>query len=676
MRNVIIVVLGIVLIVLLVIFNYKTKNYFDNKNRIDNNLQQLKSYELELNYDVLKISFFFYTNLDNIKNDETKIDYILNLLEKEPSIRNDKQLYEEFKEYKKAISNKIDESYKFETNAIPVKNANMYLIKLLGNCNNNLINNKNYTVYVNKILSNILFFKNTFDKSFIVDLNKNINILKSFKLNKEDEKFNTIFIKNVNIMNSYFPKYNNYLNEILNSKSMNKLKKLHKDFLEKSNKKLIVITLVSFLLIGFIIFVMILVLYLFYKVDKENELLEKLSITDDLTGLYNRRKFQDDNKNIQNPILLIVNIDRFKYYNELYGIEVGDFVLQEVAKIIGILLCKTDVYIYRLGADDFGILGQKNKIDAEKLSKAIINYFKNNIIEFNNLEFNISVSIGISEFEPLIETADIALKETKKDLNKYYKIYNPKIGYIEKIKDNVQKLKILKTAIENDNIIPYFQPIWDNKTGEVIKYEVLARVINGSKIESIYQYLDIAKENKLYKYITEMIYKKAFEKFKGTDIEFSLNIGISDLNEPETMGLINNLFTKYPKIIKNITFEILEDDAIKNYNILKEFITFVKSKGCHIALDDFGSGYSNFAHVLNLNIDFLKIDGSLIKFLPEDERMQIIIETIVNFSKKMNIKTIAEFVASKEIYEKVKELNIDYTQGFYLGEPENKLVGE
>ena len=345
---------------------------------------------------MLKISFFFYTNLDNIKNDETKIDYILNLLEKEPSIRNDKQLYEEFKEYKKAILNKINESYKFETNAIPVKNANMYLIKLLGSCDDNLINNKNYTVYVNKILSNILIFKNTFDKSFIVDLNKNINILKSFELTKKDEKFNTIFIKNVNIMNSYFPKYNNYLNEILNSKCMNKLKKY---FLEKSNKKLIVITLVSFLLIGFIIFVMILILYLFYRVDRENELLEKLSITDDLTGLYNRRKFQDDNKNIQNPILLILNIDRFKYYNELYGIEVGDFVLQEVAKIIGILLCKTDVYIYRLGADDFGILGQKNKIDAEKLSKALINYFKNNIIEFNNLEFNECIYIESSEVQ-------------------------------------------------------------------------------------------------------------------------------------------------------------------------------------------------------------------------------------------------------------------------------------
>ncbi|RUM57048.1 MAG: hypothetical protein DSY40_01255, partial [Nautilia sp.] len=244
------------------------------------------------------------------------------------------------------------------------------------------------------------------------------------------------------------------------------------------------------------------------------------------------------------------------------------------------------------------------------------------------------------------------------------------------IKSNMYRLKVLKEAIKNDNIIPYFQPIFDNKSKKIVKYEVLARVKNGDKIESIYPYLNIAKENKLYKFITKAIYQKSFERFKNSDVEFSLNISIADLNETETMKVIDELFNKYPKILKNLTFEILEDDAIKNYEILKKFIVYVKSKGCKIALDDFGSGYSNFAHVLNLDIDFLKIDGSLIKFLPEDERMQVIVETIVQFAKKIGIKTIAEFVASEEIYEKVKELNIDCSQGFYLGEPSDKLVGE
>jgi GGDEF domain-containing protein len=384
-RNVIIALIGFILITLLVIFNNKIKSYFDNKNKIDNELQNLKSYELELNYHILKIAQFFYSNLDNIKNDETEINSILNYLEKESTIRNDKQLYEEFKEYKKAVLNKIEDSYRSETYIIPVKNANIYIIKLLDEYNYHLINNKEYSLHFSKALSNMLFFKNTFDKSFLINLKKEINILNNFQLNKENGEFNSVFVKNINIMNSYFPKYNNYLNKILNSKSLNKLEKLHNDFLKVANKKLIIVTIVSYLLIGFVLFVGILIFYLFYRVDKKNELLEKLSITDDLTGLYNRRKFQDDSKNIKNPILLIVNIDRFKYYNELYGIEVGDFILKEIAKRFKILLSKKDVYIYRLGADDFGILSSKNKINADKLSKTIIDYFKNDIIEFNDL---------------------------------------------------------------------------------------------------------------------------------------------------------------------------------------------------------------------------------------------------------------------------------------------------
>jgi len=675
-RNIIISTLGIILIVLLIIFNYKTTSYFKDKNKIDNQLQNLKRYELQLNYEVLKITHYAYVNLDNIPKIELKIDKILNNLEKNRDIKSNKILSKSLEEYKKAINSKIENVYRCETSYTPIENSYIYLIKLLGMHDEYIPENDNFDYYFNNILSNIFLFERTLDSSFLSGLNKDISTLDKMKLSKKGKKFSSIFEKNINIIVDYFPKYKLYLNRVLNSDSLDKLEKFKKEFLIVTNEKLEIITIVSFLLIGFVIFVGILIMYLFHRLDKENELLEKLSITDDLTGLYNRRKFEEDIKEIKNPILLLVNIDRFKYYNELYGNEAGDFILKETAKSLKILTKNLNTSLYRLGADDFGILGEKNKLDAEKIAKAIINYFKNNIIEFNSLEFYISVSIGISDTKPLLETADIVLKEVKKDSSKFYGFYKVNEKYIENIKSNMYKLKVLKESIENGNIIPYFQPIFDNKTEKVVKYEVLARVKNGDKIESIYPYLNIAKENKLYRFITKAIYEKSFEKFKNSDVEFSLNISIADLNEEETMKFVNELFEKYPNIVKNITFEILEDDAIKNYDILKKFIIYVKSKGCKIALDDFGSGYSNFAHVLNLDIDFLKIDGSLIKYLSEDERMQIIVETIVEFAKKMNIKTIAEFVANKEILDKVKELNIDYTQGFYLGEPSNKLVGE
>ena len=674
MRNILVGILGTILIILLIIFNYKTTSYFKDKNRIANKLQSLKTYELELNYEILKITNQAYTNLDNIHKTELNINKVLEKLENNRDIKQNSNLYKYLKEYRKSIFQKIEAIYRCETNYIPISNASIYLTKLLGE--HEKYDEGEYDEYFAKVLSNIFLYEKTLDDTFLSNINKNIDMINKIKLSKKGKKFNYIFNKNLNIILSYSPTYKFYLNRVLNSDSSEKLRRLKKEFLVVTNKKLKIITIVSFLLIGFVIFVGVLIIYLFYKIDEENELLEKLSITDELTELYNRRKFEEDVKKLENPILLLVNIDRFKYYNELYGTQVGDFILKETSKILKILTINLDISLYRLGADDFGILGEKNKLDSEKIAKAIIDYFKNNIIEFESLEFYISVSIGISDIMPLFETADIALKEIKKDSSRYYRFYKKDEKYFENIKSNMYRLKVLKEAIKNDNIIPYFQPIFDNKSKKIVKYEVLARVKNGDKIESIYPYLNIAKENKLYKFITKAIYQKSFERFKNSDVEFSLNISIADLNETETMKVIDELFNKYPKILKNLTFEILEDDAIKNYEILKKFIVYVKSKGCKIALDDFGSGYSNFAHVLNLDIDFLKIDGSLIKFLPEDERMQVIVETIVQFAKKIGIKTIAEFVASEEIYEKVKELNIDCSQGFYLGEPSDKLVGE
>jgi diguanylate cyclase (GGDEF)-like protein len=214
-----------------------------------------------------------------------------------------------------------------------------------------------------------------------------------------------------------------------------------------------------------IFFIIGLILYLFYKVEKEKEFFKKLSVTDDLTGLYNRRKFQEDVKKSENSVLLIVNIDKFKYYNKTYGVEVSDFILKDVAQTLEILLSTIDATIYKLGSDDFGILAKKGKINVEKLSRAIVNYFADNILEINNLEINISVNIGISDVEPLIETAYIALKEVNKNLDKGYAIYKPEM--------NSKKITNKFDIIKYDNSIPHFRPIFDDKTGEIIEYELL-----------------------------------------------------------------------------------------------------------------------------------------------------------------------------------------------------------
>ena len=139
-----------------------------------------------------------------------------------------------------------------------------------------------------------------------------------------------------------------------------------------------------------------------------------------------------------------------------------------------------------------------------------------------------------------------------------------------------------------------------------------------------------------------------------------------------TVALIKQHIRSY-NIGKQVIFEILESDSIENYDLVSDFISQMKALGCKIAIDDFGVGYSNFQHLLKLQIDYLKIDASLIKNIHKDKNSAIIVESIVNFSRKLHIKTIAEFVHSKAVSDKVKSLKVDYIQGYYLGKPTSRL---
>ena len=670
MKKIFLVVIGSIIIGLLIGFNNYTRSYFDNNDKIVKNLNLLKQKELKLNYEIFTISVYLYKNFDSIVMLEKEIDKILDELTNNKEFKSKQKSYNDFLRYKKDIKEKIDKIYEIETIIAPIKNATMYIAELTNQLPISKLEPQTIKIYLN-IASNIFLAKSSLDKTFIKNINIQLNMLKKLKENK----FNQIFIRNVELINELFPLYVKKMENILHSKSNYELQKCFSDFLIETNDKLRVITMISVLLILFVLFSILLILFLFISLEKENKILEKITITDELTGLYNRRKLQRDIKNNKNKVLFILNIDRFKYFNDFYGIETGDYILKEVALILNKIFPKQkNLAFYRLGADEFGVLFDKTS-DKKLLQIAsnIEYYFKHNPIIYKDLEFHILFSIGISYISPLMETADIILKIVKKDKEKSYAIYSKESKEKNIIEQNIKKSLVLKDAIKNKKIIPYYQPIYSNKTGKIVKYEVLARVVTDDGVMSIYPFLNIAKENREYKYITQMIYTQAFEKFKDKQIEFSLNLSIEDINSEETMNFIYTLMEKYEDVFKYVTFEILEDDAINNYNELKEFIVLVKKLGSKVAIDDFGSGYSNFAHVLNLEIDYLKIDGSLVKNLETDEKMYLIVETIVEFAKKTNVETIAEFVHNEAVLNKVKKLDIDYSQGFYLGEPKGDI---
>nr|WP_283401111.1 EAL domain-containing protein [Desulfurobacterium pacificum] len=227
----------------------------------------------------------------------------------------------------------------------------------------------------------------------------------------------------------------------------------------------------------------------------------------------------------------------------------------------------------------------------------------------------------------------------------------------------------LKEAIVEDRIIPVFQPIIDLRSDNVDKYEVLMRIKDkeGNFI-SPGDFLPVAKKISLYSKLSRRLIEKAIDVVKRKGIKVSINISSEDLASSENRRWLLEIIED-EDIAKNVCFEIVETEAFSDLNILKNFYSEIKERGSELAIDDFGSGYSNYEYISIIKPDYLKVDGSLISKILESEDVETLVKYIVKFAQDLKIKTVAEFVSSEEIYKKVIELGFDYGQGFYLGKP-------
>jgi len=239
----------------------------------------------------------------------------------------------------------------------------------------------------------------------------------------------------------------------------------------------------------------------------------------------------------------------------------------------------------------------------------------------------------------------------------------------QEFQNNILWSKKVKEAIEEKRFLLYYQPIMDHDNQTIIEYEALLRMVepNGEIISPAY-FLPAAKQSHLYPQITQFVIDKVFAMVERNPHTFSINLSVDDiLHTPTSEFIFHKLRTSAHT--KRIIFELLESEGIENYLEVSSFITKVKEYGSKVAIDDFGTGYSNFAHILRLNVDMLKIDGSLIRNIDTDENAQTILTAVTSFSKRLGLKTVAEFVHSESVLNKCRELGIDYMQGYYLGEP-------
>ncbi|MGA2141158.1 MAG: EAL domain-containing protein [Brevinematales bacterium] len=427
-------------------------------------------------------------------------------------------------------------------------------------------------------------------------------------------------------------------------------------------------------------------------IEKREELISQL-FNDRLTGLPNRRKLLEDVEKTKNPILIIINIDSFQEINDFYGNEIGDFLIQEMGMRLKNVLPSEDYKLYKMPADEYAVLFDKDicRDEFEQMIQVLMKLFREEISEkdfiYHGIVAHITIAIGIaigSEIDPTKNTggkwhnlalnADMALKKAKR-LQKNYIIFNESMQISKEYEYNISWAKKLKDSIRGNNIVPYFQPILNNHTNKIEKYECLVRMIDvDGKVHPPLLFLDMAKKSKLYHDITKIMISKSISRFHDKIYDFSINLSVDDILDEETNDFIMKKLKENYRTVSRLVFEILESEGIENYTQVKSFIDEIKQYQCKIAIDDFGTGYSNFSHILQLNVDYIKIDASLTRYIHQDKNSQIITQTIVDFTKKLGIKTIAEFVHSKEVFDKVCELGIDYSQGYYFGEPKSTLL--
>ncbi len=417
--------------------------------------------------------------------------------------------------------------------------------------------------------------------------------------------------------------------------------------------------------------------YLEEQVDKKTLELRKQLYTNTLTKLPNRLSLLNNIKIVgNNGALLIINVDDFREINDFFGHITGDHVLNIFSSRLNEMFeQEDDIMLNHLSGDEFSLLFKKKPSIKEftKIAKKLVRDVEKMIFFHENNELAIRITIGgVYQIEKALEKADIALKSAKKQ-QKSFLLYDEDQNIEELFKENMECVKLLKKAIKEDKIVPYFQPIFDNVTNKIVSCESLIRLIDeNNNVISPVNFLIVAKKSRLYSNLTKIMIKKSCLYFEHVNCDFSVNLSVEDILDNETVDYIKHQIKKY-NVAKKIIFEILESEGIEEYIEISVFIREMKALGCRIAIDDFGSGYSNFEHILQLNIDYLKIDGSLIKNIDTDTNAQIIIGTIVDFASKLKVLTIAEYVHNEAVSNKVKELNIDRSQGFYLAKPMREI---
>ncbi len=382
--------------------------------------------------------------------------------------------------------------------------------------------------------------------------------------------------------------------------------------------------------------------------------------------------------------LFLVKIDNFETNENFYGNKIVELLEQEFTKVLKNTFSSLEHQdIYHISSGKYAILRHcADRLTRDEIENFCFNFVekvKHSKIESNGYDFDVNITMSFAKgnsaiYEDANEVLSSAISHKKEYLLAEDVIEDLRNG----LSRNLLMLKTIKVALKKNNIAPQYQPIFNNKTKEIYRYESLIRMKDeeGNTIFPGPFFLETAKKGKLYPQVTKILIDKVFNKIKETGKEFSINLSSLDIEDPHMSAYLLQTIKEHADIADKMIFELLEDKDTEDYEVVKQFIDISKGYGVKIAIDDFGSGYSNFMRILEFEPDIIKIDGSLVQDIASSPLARKTVEMIKIFADRIGALTVAEYVENKEIYDIVNDIGIDYSQGYYIGKAEEELLEE
>ncbi len=414
---------------------------------------------------------------------------------------------------------------------------------------------------------------------------------------------------------------------------------------------------------------------------------------DTLTGLVNRREFENQlglalysaRVEKKNHVLLYLDLDQFKVVNDTCGHLAGDELLKQVSTRLHNIL-REDDSLARLGGDEFGILLRGCKIvDARIVAEKLCNELHDYRFGWQGRIFSVGVSIGlvpilaeIDDMAEIMSAADAACYRAKEEGRNRVHVYLPDDKYMAMWHGEMQWVHKINKALEENRLLLYYQPVkpvFEDKCPRWYCEFLIRMKDENNKIISPASFIPAAERYQLMTLLDRWVFEtlvKAYENGNPVLARYdicALNISGHSLCDESFLEFVLSTFKTHLVNPEKFCFEITETAAVSNLTKASMFIDKVTEIGCSLALDDFGSGLSSFGYLKALNVDFLKIDGSFVKDMVEDPIDRAMVESVNQIGHVMNKKTIAEFVENDEIMEQLRQLGVDYAQGYAIEKP-------